>query len=168
MRLSRAALIGAVSWVGCSSADVRFQLSDVERLSVGESTREEVEHALGAPASWSAHTGIHQNWRSTPVPGPPFSFVVWPIYFGRTVERCTVSAWYDSQNILSEGTVTLDAHSFTDLMMFFRIQGCDYPLDERLIDPLQRVERKGFRILIAEGDRRRSLQRFLDEMRIFR
>ena len=163
MRPGRAALLGAFALVGCSSAHGPFQLSDVERLSVGESTREEVERRLGTPSSWSAHSTVHQAGSFTALPGPPFSFMLWPIYRGGRGERSTVTAWYDGQNVLSEGTVTLDSRWFGEFALFFRAHGVDYSLDERLLEPLRRIELKGFKIQIAEGDRRSSLQRFLEK-----
>jgi hypothetical protein len=165
MRSGRAALLGALALVGCSSANWPFQLSDVERLSVGESTREEVERQLGRPSSWSAHSTAHEAGTSTALPGPPFSFVLWPLYSGGRGDRCTVTVWYDGQNVLSEGTVTFDSHWFSDFALFFRAHGVDSSFDERLLEPLRRVELKGFRIQIAEGDRRLSLQRFLEKKR---
>ena len=156
-------MLGAFALCGCSSTDALFQLSDVERLSVGESTREEVERHLGKPSAWSAYSGVHQTGSFTAVPGPPFSFIVWPIYRGGRIERCTVNVWYDSQNILSEGTIRLDSNSFTEIVMALRVHGVDYLIDEGLLEPLRRVELKGFKIQVAEGDRHKSLKRFLEE-----
>jgi len=155
--------IAVLALCGCSSAEGSFQFSDIERLRVGESTREEVEGFLGKPSSWSARSTVHRTSSFTPIPGPPLSFVSWPLYRGGRAERVTVTSWYDAQNILSDGAITLDSWSLQEIILLLRVQGVDYSLDERLIELLQRLEQTGFKVQVAEGDRHRSLKRFLEE-----
>jgi hypothetical protein len=163
VRFSRALLPGIFAVIGCSFGQEPFQLSDVERLTVGESTRKDVERVLGAPSSGSPGSTMHESWTSTTFPPTPLSFIAWPIFLGRQGHKCTVTAWYTSENILSEGTVKLESSFMDQYVLVFVSKGLRYTLDERLLEPLHRAELKGFKIQIAEGDRHRSLRRYLEE-----
>ena len=162
MRFAWASILGLLVATGCSVPHGPFQYLDVEKLSVGESSREEVERRLGPPTFWSAHSAIHRSGSFTASPGVPLLFVAWPIYRGSLVRRCVVTVWYDARSIVSEGTVTLDLESLDEFFLLFSYRHVEYSLSDDLVEPLRRIEQRGFKIQIAEGDRHFALKTFLE------
>src|SRR6185436_791256 len=146
----RGALLSLLVAAGCSAPQGPFQYSDVEQLSVGESSREEVERRLGPPTFWSAHSTVHRSGSRTVFPGAPWSFISWPIYRGFLISRCTVTFWYDARNIVSEATVALDSESLDEFLLFFPYRHVEYSLADDLVEPLRRIEQRGFVIQVAE------------------
>jgi len=175
----------ALALAGCASH--RFQLTDVERLKPGVSTRAQVEKLLGPPCeSPTGETGALQIVdRDTRIhfvstfrgadggrvlylseerrcnPSLVAACFLWPFYIGSTLQGYAVIATFDPDERLVDATLTVSWFMPTQLYMMC-LPGQPYfggTLAARDAETLKRIERNGIWVAVAPYTLREYLRR---------
>lgn len=143
------ALLSVVA-AACSTPHA-FGLEDVASLTVGRSTRSEVEQVLGPPSARLERVALYEAQGSEVSPPAPLSFITWPVYFGQTTESFVFLARYDVDGKLTEASLTLAGFQAMFILLFINPHG---PmgfdgLEHR--DVLASIESRGITVWTREG-----------------
>jgi hypothetical protein len=180
-----AALAATLALAGCASH--RFQLTDVERLKPGVSTRAQVEKLLGPPCEPpSGQAGILQvverdarihlvsGFRGADGgrvlylseerrynPSPAAAWFVWPVCICSTLQGYAVIATFDQDERLVDATLTVSWFTPTPLYLLV-IPGqpsIGGTLTLRDAETLKRIERNGIWVAVSPCTLREYLRR---------
>ena len=136
---------------GCS-ADPRFTLDDVGQLSVGRSTRAQVNGSLGLPEGSLERSSYYRADSSSVVPPFPLSVLSWPIFFSRTNYSYSVMTRFDEKDVLAEGSLRIDGSFFAAILMIFQPHSLAPRIGPEEIEKLRAIERNGFKVFVMFPD----------------
>jgi hypothetical protein len=147
--LSTACLVST----GCTTSH-RYELSAVENLSIGRSTRESVREALGEPSPSAAFRDVQSLFylseSSTPLPRLPWSILCWPIYASLDREVYVFNGRFDDRGVLVEGGLTISFFHFRrSVLLLVNLEDVwELPLEGQELEMLRRIQTRGIRVRI--------------------
>ena len=150
-----AAVFLALAAAGCSSSHT-FHLKDIEALTTGESTREQVGAALGEPwhAAKRAPVKVYRSLERRVIPPFGLGFLTWPVFWYQATQTYYFSARYDDNDVLSEATLTIEGYSNGNILILLHPHSFAPGLEAGDLEPLQAIEEKGIKVRIRyyEGE----------------
>src|SRR5262249_32357730 len=172
-------LAGAWGMTGCVGP--QFQLSDIEKLKVGESKRSEGERLLGSPTSVPVYgedgyllvacpdgrlrhlharesiapdETLFLSRKSAPIPDTPWCYFTWPIFLSSYTDGLALVTRFDQNDVLTESSLTLSSFRGLDLILLLGGTGPGHYLDF----PLTPETLASLKRIHARGIRVRVLQ----------
>lgn len=138
-------LLVLLSAAGCSwSQD--FELADLEKIRLGETSFEEAKRIL---KSEERYTGHFFSTGQTVIPPAPLSWISWPLVLYRHGRAYRVDLQWDERRIVSGGSLEISETESTNILLFFG-PGDDQPkLTEGEIEQLRRLQNSGLEVRVG-------------------
>lgn len=134
--------------VGCQFNHT-FRLTDLDHLTPGESTKQDLERIFGA-RDFIVET-TYSSWeRDQFIPPLPISLISWPVFFQTHEQRFKFRVQVDSRDVVIAGTLQVSEESATTILLLFGLSNYTVHLDEGDIRILREIQEKGFEVKIAQ------------------
>ncbi|HVR85550.1 MAG TPA: hypothetical protein VMU54_14635 [Planctomycetota bacterium] len=158
-----AVFLPAGSSIGCSLGH-QFSLSDLNRLSLGTSTRTEVEARLGEPRDFGVRLPhrVYRSWQTQTEPPYLLALLTWPLYWSTREEEYVVAARYDQGEVLQEMSLEISGSSHTFILLLIQPHFLAPRLDRGRLDQLRELEAKGVKVSIEAYYGKLSIEEYVD------
>lgn len=159
-------LLSACSSIGCSTSH-RFDLSDVDLLSIGTTTRSEVEAKLGKPMDYGVRLPhqVYRSWQTETQPPYVLALLTWPVFWRTDEEEYLVVARYDERDVLKEVSLEIDGSSHTFILLIIQPHLLAPVLERERLDQLRHLEAKGVKVTIRAYYGKLSIEEYARSFR---
>lgn len=151
----------ALGMAGCSF-DHKFSLADLDALTIGKSSRAEVEARLGLPEryDYALPHAVYQSGELKTKPPFPLSLITWPLIFGNSRETYRFVVRYDDLDVLERASLTIEGDSRAFLLLLIQPHFLAPELGPERLDQLRRLEAKGIPVAIEAYFEQLSIEEY--------
>lgn len=149
-KVSRILVPGLLGLLGACQWPHTFCLEDIDQLTPGESTKEDIERILG-PRDFVATTRYSSSECDRVTPAFPLSLLTWPLYLSRHERRYDLLVRVDSGNVMESGSLLLSEETSDTVLLLFGPNDPAVHLEPREVALLRNLERKGIEVWVSLG-----------------